>query len=149
MCEIEPKCFSSGVFISKVGSYYSKDLFDDIKYALSATDNNVDHIGHNKAIGINYNSFSKKIITINYEEFWLDGDTMGVMLHPITKTPIWLNEPAIEMCRYINGKRTLGEIMKKVFVSRKQDYNNQSLLKQYLGVVLLLRDLDMITFSQH
>lgn len=140
----EPQCYSGSPIMSKLGKCTSKDIYSDIKSMLNhRIDSSV-----TMEMTLDYKDVANWTLAINYNEFWIDGGHIGVMIHPCTHTPVWLNAPAIEFCHLIDNNKTLDNIFKKLFNLNLINCEN-GWIEKYIEFVLLLEDLDMITVRRN
>lgn len=139
-----PCCYSGNPVLSRLGRHHSRQIYEDIqryvaKESVGKTNANVD-----PSLVLKGQDVMRWRADLKYTAFWIDGGDIGVMIHPITHVPVWLNEVAMSICRLMDGSSSIADILnttqnKEIGPQRHEDV---------VGFLLLLEDLDMITIKR-
>ncbi|MFH1875153.1 MAG: hypothetical protein ABH859_08255 [Pseudomonadota bacterium] len=142
----KPQCFSGSPILSSRGRHCSAKLQNEIIRVIKSQGNTVNNKQLLNQLLVSFEKARKWIVELNYKEFWIDGGHSGVMLHPFTHVPIWLNAVAIEYCRFFNGQHTVERILNEI---QGVDTFDEEKVKVFFEFILLLEDLDMVTIKRN
>lgn len=139
-----PTCYSS----SPITSLYSfKNSEDMLKMVLDVVGHKINpYLEFENELRFTREGASAYVPEINYSGYWLDGDDIGVALHPYTFLAVWFNKEGMAFCRNVNGADDLKTIIERIIGMRYEQIQDE-IIEKYLSFMILLEELDLVVIK--